>query len=138
MNYWIYSGVAVFAVVLFFPLVRSWWRKPKPTRPASNTVKVEVTESYFTVEDTWRKTVAKVAWADVSRLTLITTDQGPWTEDLFYHVIYTDGELTLPSKAQGMDGFNNHVMSLPGYSPEAHTAASCSTENNSFAVVFQA
>ena len=172
-NVYTYGGitfVAIFTVALFFPLVRSWWRKPgtaphprqaeaeadyaassrfmpaltnwlenpKKHQRSPGTVKVDAAEQGVTVKDMSKWTEKAFAWTDVSRITLITTDKGPWHDDLFYHVMYTGGEITLPSKAQGMSAFNEHLKILPGYNAEAHAAAIRSTVNNSFAVIFQA
>ncbi len=136
MTPWIYAGLAIFAVLLFFPLVRSWWRKPKPTRPAPATVKLAVTDFDLTVEDTWRQAVAKVAWTDVSRITLITTADGPWSDDRFYHVIHTGGELTIPSHAAHAEAFTAHLQTLPDFSAAAFSAALNSTQNNAFAIIY--
>lgn len=62
MKWWVYVGIATFAVVLFFPLVRSWFRKPRSLKPRSrkpspSQVKVSVTPVGFTVEEVSRKSI---------------------------------------------------------------------------------
>lgn len=57
MMWLVYVGMATFAVVLFFPLARSWFRKPKSRKPLPSQVKLSVTPVGLTVEEVSRKSV---------------------------------------------------------------------------------
>ena len=185
MKWWIYVGIATFAVVLFFPLVRSWFgkpksRKPKSRKPLPSQVKVSVTpvgftveevsrksvfqaarpfflleEKYpdgsdgvtytsetrllgpgFSIEELSRKTTATVDWASLTRIAVIKTDQGPWQDELFYHVTHTGGELTIPSQADNADAFLANLKTLPGFKSDAFSAIAKLSQNNSFVVIY--
>ncbi len=131
----VYVGMAVFAVVLFFPLARSWFRKTKPSKAKPADVSVIVTDQGFTVTDSQQNTAVVVDWAKVTRVTAITTDQGPWLDDLFYHVVYAGGELTVPSEAAS--AFIAYLASLPGFNADALAVATKSRQNNSFVVIYK-
>ena len=180
MMWLVYGGMVIFAFALFFPLVRSWFRKPGSTRPLPSQVMVSVTPEGFTVEEASRtfafraarpffllkdkypdgsedvtrsstirvfrpkfsldersrKTTAAVDWSALTRIAVIRTDQGPWQDELFYHVTHSGGELTIPSQADNADAFVTHLKTLPGFKPDAFAAIVKLSQNNSFVVIY--
>lgn len=80
---------------------------------------------------------AVVNWPDVGAVTMITTDKGPWEDDLFYHIAYSGGDLTLPSQAGGMEDWVGKLTALPGFDLDAYAQAIASAQNNSFVVVLK-
>jgi len=120
---------ALVVVGLIGRVIDSRARRRKP----GHTVTVSVDNDQFTVID--GKTRISVRWNDIRRVTMITTNRGPWFDDLFYHVLHVGGDLTLPSEANGMIPFVEKLEGLPGFDINAYTQAIRSVQNESFVIV---
>ena len=125
----------VFAILIAGGFVaRFIRRRPKRKKPA-HSVTVTVDDDQFDVTEAANR--VSVRWADITRVTVITTSQGPWFDDLFYHIVYTGGDVTLPSEANGIAAFVEKLSTLPGFDKAAFDRANRSTRNNSFVVVLR-
>ena len=78
----------------------------------------------------------RIAWDDLRRVEIVTTDEGPFLEDVFWVLTAADGGcLTIP---QGAGGDNTAALlerlgpRLPGFDHEAVIRAMGSTENARF------
>ncbi len=125
-------GIVLLAVVAM-SLVASRRRK-KPKRPPAHVISVSVTGEHLVVVDSRTRSSTTVPWSTVRRITVITTKAGPFVDDLFYHVIHDGGEITLPSEANHMIAFVEHIQTLPGFDRVAFTSAIGSTRNETFVV----
>ena len=72
-------ATAFFALCLVVSLLPERWLRPR-TRPD---------DQQLTIDDrgitrTARKLCEHVDWADIARVRIITTDTGPWLEDVFF------------------------------------------------------
>jgi hypothetical protein len=75
-----------------------------------------------------------VRWDDLERIAIVTTDEGPFTEDVFWLFIGRGGTgCALPGAAVGDEVFER-LKRLPGIDYEAVITAMGSAENASFEV----
>ena len=127
--------LAIFAFIIGGGLINRFLRRRSQRRKPAHAVTVTVEDEHFTVVE--GKTCVSVHWGDITRITAITTNDGPWLDDLFYHVVYAGGDLTLPSEANGVAAFVDKLRTLPGFDNEALGRANGSAQNNSFVVVLR-
>jgi len=78
--------------------------------------------------------VESVRWADLQAVWIVTTDRGPWEDDLFYVLEGIEGECTVSSEALGVPGLIERLTQLPGLDEEAYTQAIRCTDNERFLV----
>jgi hypothetical protein len=71
-------------------------------------------------------------WKDVRQIVIVTTDQGPWSEDIFFVVEGIDGHVVVPHEKAVKLGLLHYLQKLPGFDNEAVIQAMSCTENNSF------
>jgi len=94
-------------------------------------VSVEVTDEGVT-----RRAVDEmefVAWPDLRSVTIRTTDQGPFVDDVFWLLERRDGTVVaVPSEAAGEPALLERLQQLPGFDNEAVIRASMSIENAVF------
>ncbi|MDC7682588.1 hypothetical protein PQU92_04835 [Asticcacaulis sp. BYS171W] len=122
-------GLAVVFLVAMVRISASRSRKGPPPHP----VQVSLTDSGFAVSIE-RGPPLMIRWLDIQKVTIIMTDEGPWVDDLFFHIIHAGGDLTLPDEAGGMPDFVEKLVKLPGFDMDAYTQAIRSTQNNTFVV----
>jgi hypothetical protein len=75
-----------------------------------------------------------VTWMDLKTITIVTTDQGPFVDDVFW-VLAGSGNgsgCILPSEAQGMKELLPRLQALPGFDNKAAIAAMASAQNANF------
>lgn len=74
----------------------------------------------------------KVSFADLSRVTIATTDAGPYFEDLFF-ILETDTGGTIVSHEWAIKlDLLSRLEKLPNFNHEAVIQAMCCTDNNKF------
>lgn len=74
-----------------------------------------------------------IAWDDLREVTILTTDGGPFAEDLFIVLDGNNGQNVVI--AQGADKearLTDRLLRLPGFDHDAFTAAMCCTQNRKF------
>ena len=77
--------------------------------------------------------VEVVAWPELARVLIRTTDTGPFADDVFWLLERRDGSvLVVPSEAAGADRLLERLQELPGFDNEAVIRASTSVENALF------
>ncbi len=107
-------------------LLRFFRRKRKPDR-------VSVTPEVVTrfrpdgVQET-------VRWEDLAEVGIITTDEGPWSEDVFWLLIGSDGTsgCAVPQGAEGANELLAALQKLPGFDNKTVIEAMGSTSNARF------
>lgn len=76
----------------------------------------------------------KVAWGDLQRIEIITTDEGPWAPDVFWALHGSNGGCMIPQGATGGKRLLERIQQLPGYDDNAVIQAMGCTSNNTFLV----
>lgn len=78
-------------------------------------------------------TVEQVAWDDLVRVSILTTDEGPLCEDFFWVLQGAGGTgCVVPMGDAQRVGLLQRLQQLPGFDSEAVIAASTSTEHATF------
>jgi hypothetical protein len=73
-----------------------------------------------------------VRWDDLQEVGIVTTDEGPAVEDVYWMLLGRDGGCALSGGAQGMEGLLSRLQRLPGFDNEAVIKAMGSTTNDKF------
>jgi hypothetical protein len=93
--------------------------------------RVEVGEAGVTVVGA--AGVDSVTWVEVTAVILLTTNTGPFEDDMHWRLHRSNGTvLTVGSETAGIDLLLERLQRLPGFDNEAVVAASASTENAVF------
>jgi hypothetical protein len=73
-------------------------------------------------------------WEDLVEVGIITTDEGPWSEDVFWVLMASDrkSSCAIPQGAEGADKLLEALQKLPGFDNEAVIKAMGSTSNAKF------
>jgi hypothetical protein len=104
---------------------------PEPDGPAGVILDVEGVTHRFADGRTER-----VRWDDLTDVAIVTTDEGPWGEDVFW--VLTGAGLKsgciIPGSAEGVDRLLQRLQELPGFDNEAVIAAMASADHASFPV----
>ena len=102
--------------------------KPKLT----DTVSVNDEELVRTVSD---GTVQRVLWRDIQTVTIVTTDQGPWLDDVFFVFAAKDSGVVIAQEWDSRVGlFDFMSKKLKGLDYESMIRAMGSTDNASFPI----
>lgn len=76
--------------------------------------------------------VERVGWADLQRVEVVTTSDGPFAPDVFWVLHGTDGGCVVPQGATGDGHLLERLQALPGFDNEALIAAMSSTSRATF------
>lgn len=76
--------------------------------------------------------VERVAWDDLRRVEILTTDQGPFVPDVFWVLHGTESGCLIPQGATGEEELLRRLQGLPGFRNEAVIEAVPSTANRRF------
>jgi hypothetical protein len=75
----------------------------------------------------------EVRWEDLVRVEIVTTDRGPWDDDLFYVLTSREGrDLVVPSEAPQSAEVLVRLQRLPGFDNQAVIESAGCTENRRF------
>lgn len=97
--------------------------------------KVWMTECHLATVDPGGK-ATHIAWEALQQVTIFTTSDGPWDEDVFW-AFYTERDepaLVLPSEVWSGDSLRSLVDHLPGFDDEQLKQAVGSTTDAAFLV----
>ncbi len=75
-----------------------------------------------------------VRWSELREVHIVTTDQGPFVDDVFWLLIGDQGGCAVPSEAAGYNELLHRLQELPGFDNHAVIAAMGCTDNDSFPV----
>ena len=74
-------------------------------------------------------TVERVSWADLQRVEVVTTDEGPFVPDVFWVLHGTEGGCAVPQGATGDSELLERLQALPGFDNGAVIEAmSCASD----------
>jgi hypothetical protein len=73
-----------------------------------------------------------VRWDELEEVGIVTTDEGPWAEDVYWMLRAASGGCAVGSETVGMDALLERLQQLPGFNNEAVIRAMGSTENATF------
>jgi hypothetical protein len=91
-------------------------------------VRVEVGDAAIRVTSPNAEPCA-VAWDELDRVEIETTNAGPFAEDVFWHLITESEHCIVPQGATGEPALLARLQALPGFNHEALVAAMGSAEN---------
>ena len=75
-----------------------------------------------------------IRWDDLHEVGILTTNEGPWQEDVFFLLISSDGKsgCVVPQSAEGCKELVERLQNLPGFNNEELIKAMGSTDNAKF------
>jgi hypothetical protein len=73
-----------------------------------------------------------VYWDDLVEISIITTDEGPFVDDVFWILSGSTSGCLAPSEAEGTKELLSKLQQLPGFDNEAAIRAMGSTSNAKF------
>lgn len=73
-----------------------------------------------------------VRWADLQEVGILTTDEGPYSEDVYWMLLGSEGGCAVSGGAQGMKELLVRLQQLPGFDNAAVIKAMGSTGNDKF------
>ncbi len=75
-----------------------------------------------------------IRWDDLDEVRILTTDEGPWQEDVLFLLIAADGQCgcAVPQSSDGSQQLFEQLQQLPGFDNEAVIEAMTSTANAEF------
>jgi hypothetical protein len=73
-----------------------------------------------------------VRWDDLEEVSIITTDEGPYVDDVYWLLKGTSGGCAVPSEAEGMKELLPRLQQLPGFNNKAVIEAMGSARNTTF------
>lgn len=73
-----------------------------------------------------------VRWADLEKVSVATTDAGPWSDDVVWLLEGSTGGCAVPQSAVGADDLLARLQGLPGFDNETFVAAMGCTDNAIF------
>ena len=78
-------------------------------------------------------TLQRLNWNDLAQVDVITTDEGPWAEDVFFLLLDTSGEsIVVPQCFDGAQALVEQLAKLPTFDDSALRKAMGSTSNQTF------
>ena len=77
-------------------------------------------------------TVERVGWADLQKVEVVTTGEGPFAPDVFWVLQGADGGCDVPQGATGDRRLLERLQALPGFDNDALIAAMSSTSDRRF------
>ena len=72
-----------------------------------------------------------IAWPELERVEIHTTDEGPWAADVFWVLRTASAAYAVPQGATGEKELFERLQALPGFANDAVIAAMGSVENRS-------
>jgi hypothetical protein len=76
--------------------------------------------------------VESVTWDDLQQVFIITTDEGPFQEDVYWMLAGSSSGCAVPGSAQGVKELLPRLQALPGFKNEAVIEAMGSAQNAKF------
>lgn len=74
----------------------------------------------------------RVRWDELREVVILTTDEGPLVDDVFWVLKGAAGGCVVPSESEGMELLLDRLQQLPGFDNTAVIAAMGCTENQAF------
>lgn len=125
------------SIVVIYLLIRDWI--PLLTNKRSASFPSMPEGSYRVVLDEFEVTchhpdgtTESAAWADLQKVEIITTDEGPFAPDVFWVLHRVENHCTIPQGAIGDDLLLERLQKLPGFQNDVFITAMGSTSNARF------
>ena len=74
----------------------------------------------------------EVAWEGLQEVSIVTTDEGPFVEDVFFVLAGSEGTCVVPQGTEGSQELLQRLQELPGFDNEAFLSSMTSTDNARF------
>lgn len=110
-------------------LSRIFGGKNNPAAKRNETVQFDDTKVTRTMRDGKHETIQ---WSELREVAIITTDEGPFVDDVFWVLSGTDTGCLVPSEADGAKELLARLQKLPGFNNESVIKAMGSTGNGKF------
>jgi hypothetical protein len=104
------------------------WFRRQPSEPG---VRFDDERVIRTMSDGRTETVR---WDELETVFIITTDKGPFVDDIFWVLVGARGGCIAPSEAEGTTDLVHRLQQLPGFDNRAVIAAMGCAENDRFVV----
>jgi hypothetical protein len=136
------AGVWFFGLCALVFVVQPWMRRRPSSIPAANApANVATNERVEFDEQELRRfmrngTKESIRWDELHEIGIVTTDEGPWAEDVFWLFLNADRSkgCAVPNGADGFPALLERIQTLPGFNNEAVVQAMGSAENNQFLI----
>jgi hypothetical protein len=122
--------VGVLCAAAFMVLRGVGWLERRVHRRLNHVIEVNDSGVFRTLGETRES----VTWASLRSVTILTTDEGPFMEDVWWLLEDESGGVAVPGGAPEVTAIMQHLEQLPGYDPEAVVQAMGSVENARFTV----
>ncbi len=97
------------------------------------THKAEVVFDELGVTSCWPDGTAQdIRWDELTAVDLVTTDVGPFLDDVFWVLRGEDRECVVPNGVEGCQELMQRLQELPGFNSQAVIDAMCCTSNARF------
>lgn len=110
-------------------LSRIFGRGGKPPAARKDTVAFDDASITHSLPDGTREIML---WADLEEVAIVTTDDGPFADDVIWVLSGAGGGCLVPSSANGAEALLARLQALPGFDNEAVIQAMGSVENARF------
>lgn len=91
---------------------------------------------WFDKENAWvhwpEKEPQSIAWSKLIGVAIETTDEGPFVEDVWWHLATKEGVITYPSGAAGAGELLKRLQDIPTFNNERLIESMSSTQNQTF------
>jgi hypothetical protein len=119
-----------------FKWLFSIFKKEKNKKSALSSSPYAAVKVWFDDENAWvqwpEKEPLSLAWSALIGVAVETTDQGPFTEDVWWHLASKEKVVTYPSEASGAGEILTRLQDLPTFNNERLIQAMASMQNNTF------
>lgn len=75
-----------------------------------------------------------IRWDQLREVHIVTTNEGPWADDVFWLLLGDGVGCVVPSESEGMQALLERLSALPGFDDKAVIEAMGCTDNNRFQV----
>jgi hypothetical protein len=110
-----------------FQWLRSLWRR-KPKTPKAT---VSFDERLVTCRRP-NGVTEELTWDELVLVEIVTTDEGPFVDDIFYCLYGEQRGCVVPSEAEGCSELVERLTKLPGFNHQAVIDAMCCASNARF------
>lgn len=114
----------------------SLFRKKNPDIPNLTVSPYASVKVWFDQDCVWvhwpSKDPESIQWNSLVGVAVETTDQGPFVEDVYWHIASKEKVITYPSEATGVGDLLKRLQELPTFNNERLIEAMSCAENQTF------
>lgn len=111
--------------------LRDWWERLKKRGGAVLLSRVSCDDTGVSCQHP-DGAVQRVGWDELTEVVIVTTDQGPFQDDVYWILHSPAGDCVVPSEAEGADELVGRLQKLSGFDHLNMIAAMSSTTNQRF------